>query len=163
VTATGPNWIDVANRLPADLRLSGWSGPTLFTSEVRDGRLVALGTFRDELRDHSNSLSLVIGTIRETQGPVATAYAAFCADPSTGRVVLVDLAPPNQVRFVNRGLEQFEASIAAFVSSWPRLAKADDATAASILDEIRAELTAIDAVATSDDDAFWPTSLEVYS
>jgi hypothetical protein len=154
---------DVLGRLPSEIRLAGWQGPTLFSSEARDGQLVALATYSAPLREHAHAESLVVGTMRETQGPTPTAYAAFCVDPRTGDVVLVDLEAAYRVRFVNSGLEEFVASLAVFVSAWPRLAAAEDSAVKSVLDRLRSELAAIDAAALSDDDAFWPTSLETYS
>lgn len=148
--------------MPTEVRLTGWLGPTLFSSVVRDAQLETLASFRSELREHLQAQWLVIGAQCETQTAQPTAYAAFCADSETGRVVLIDLTPPFHARFVNSGLNEFMASVAAFVSRWPQYAASDTTVAASILAEIRAELAAIDAVAMSDDDGFWPTSLETY-
>src|SRR5262249_26335719 len=135
-------------------------GPTLFTSEARDGQLVTLATFRSELREHAQGRSLVIGTSRETYGETPRAYAAFCVAAATGRVAFVVLDSPDVVLFVNSGLEQFLAGLDAVVSSWPRFAASNDAAAESILAQLRAELAAIDAVAMRDGNAFWPVWLE---
>lgn len=142
---------DLVAQLPPEIRLAGYAGPTLFTSEVHGGELRPLATFDVSLRRHAQAASPVIGTIRETQGaPIA--YAAFCVEPGTGYVVIVDLDPPHVVRFVNRSVEQLVATLRAVADGWPRAA--DDETA------LRGELAAIDPAALADDDAFWPTCLE---
>jgi hypothetical protein len=162
MSAALARWQAVLGRLPVEIRLAGWLGPSLFTSEVRDGRLVPLYEFDTELHEHTHARSMVIGTVREAEGFTPAAYAAFCVDPRTGIVVLVDLDAPFRVRFVNSGPEEFLASLAAFVAGWPRLARADEALASTI-DQFRLELAGIDAAAFSDADAFWPTSLETYT
>lgn len=152
---------DVLRRLPNEIPLKGWLGPTLFTSAVHDGELVTLATYSAALREHVEAESLVIGTVRESQGSTR-AYAAFCANHSSGCIVLVDLNAPFRVRFVNSGLKELVASLIVFVSAWPALIDAEDPAVGSVRDGLRAELAKIDAAALSDLDAFWPTSLETY-
>lgn len=147
-------------RLPSEIRLAGWLRPTLFTPEAHDGQLVTLAAFDATLRAHEHAESLVVGTVRETQGATHTAYAAFCADPGTGNIFLVDLDAPYRVRFVNSGLEEFVACLATFVSAWARLGDSNEAALPAAIRELRSELAAIDATAVSGVDAFWPTSLE---
>lgn len=153
----------VIERLPREIRLKGWLGPTLFTSEVCDREPVALAEFREPLTAHEHARSFVIGSVRETQGSTATAYAAFCVDPGTGNVVVVDLDPPYRTRFVNTGPETFAASLDAFAAAWPQLTASDEAAATGVLDELRSKLAAIDAAAVADPDDFWPASIEGYS
>jgi hypothetical protein len=145
---------DVLSRLPSEVRLAGSVGPTLFTREAQGGELRTLAAFDSALAEHEHAGSLVIGTIRETQGP-ATAYAAFCIEPRMGHIVLVDLDPPHRARFVNSRIEQLMSCLMTAVAGWPRFV--DDEAG---LDALHAELAAIDPAALRDDDAFWPTYLE---
>jgi hypothetical protein len=119
-----------------------------------------LDAFSTRLGNHVHARSLVIGTERETQGNAPTAYAAFCVDPATGRVVYVELDAPFSVRCVNSGLTELLASLARFVAWRSRLAATDpDAAIAGL----RSERAAIDAAAMCDPEANWPTYLDVIS
>ena len=134
----------------------------MFTSEVGEGDLSTLGELRPELRDREHARSLVIGSIRETLG-TDTVYALFCVEPATARVYLVDVDPPYHARFVNSGVEALIESLQVFVSGWPSLAASDDDTVGSVLEDLRAQLTAVDAVAFVDAAAYWSEALEGHS
>jgi hypothetical protein len=70
-------WRTVLDQLPAEIRLDGWLAATLFTSEIRGGELAVLAAFSNTLSQHEHAQSLVLGSMRETQGAPRTAYAAF--------------------------------------------------------------------------------------
>jgi hypothetical protein len=150
-------WEGVLEQVPLEVRLAGWVGPTLFTSEVREGDLATLDAFAPLPSKHNHAKSLVFGTVRETQGVIASAYSAFCIDPATGGIVLVDLDPPYRTIIVNTGLVEFVASLRAFVDAWPTIASAHERTIPGILGDLRSQLGAIDPNAMSDDEWFWPT------
>jgi hypothetical protein len=157
------NWNHLLERLPSRVQPNGWLGPTLFTSEVHAGNVVTLEAFRPMLRGHDYAEALAIGSVRETQSDSHAVYAAFCADPSTGRIVLVDLDPPYRTGFVNSNIEAFVDSLVAFASAWPKITSSNEAGAALIKAGLRSTLETIDPSALMSDDAFWPTSLEEYT
>jgi hypothetical protein len=125
--------------------LDGWLGPTLFTQEAAR---VPLATFRPGMRGHARARWLVIGTTREPDDDHV--YAAFCADPVSGRVVLVDVDAPFSTRHVNASVGAFVACVEMFVRAWPP----------DHVDRVHAELGDIDPTAMDDPDALWPTLLE---
>ena len=129
-------------RLPPELQIPGHRGPTLFTNTAGDTEPMLLGRFRILFTGHPYAHAFVLGTVRE---PV-DAYAAFCQDPESGQLVLVDLEPPLRARFVNSGLSEFLACAELFVASWPD-------------PRLRELLEAIDPAAVAYDDAFWVTRL----
>ncbi|HEX5060134.1 MAG TPA: SUKH-4 family immunity protein [Kofleriaceae bacterium] len=173
----------VLERLPQEVRLEGWVGPTMFTSEVRDGVVITLEELDRRFLGHEHARSLVIGTIRETEaaetddgpsggpyrgavmsGANGWAYAAFCIDPRTENIVLIDFDDVRPTtRFVNSSLALFLASLNAFLEAWPRLAGSDDDAAVAWSAGVCRELEAIDPAAMSDGDDFWPVSLETYT
>ena len=150
-------------QLPKEICLEGWLGPTLFTPEVRDGELIKLGAFCSPLDGHELSNAFVIGSERETQDNTRTPYAAFCIDQSTGSVHHVGLDPPYSVRFVNGCIGELVASLQTVVAGWPLLKDSDDAAATAALEHLRSKLAAVDPASMADDDAFWPTVLEMCS
>lgn len=87
--------------IPAELRLEGWIGPTLFTSELTDGTL-----------KRNVGGEWVLGTIRETQG-MSIALAEFVI--RRGQVVLLD---GHAERHVNRSVVTFVGAIEAFHSAF---------------------------------------------
>jgi hypothetical protein len=155
------SWEESLKRVPREIILPGWVGPAFFTSELAEGDVVPLAAFRALLREHAHAQSLVFGTIREAQGDINTAYAAFCIDPRTGNVVLVDLAAPHRTRFVNTALPHFLASMATFAAEWPLFDSSNAESQASEL-RLREALSTIDAAAMGDGDDYWPTILEAH-
>lgn len=150
-------WNRVRDRLPDELRLAGWEGPTLFTPEARDREPARLRAFGPVLETHAHVDSLVIGTVRETFDGSRAVYAVFCVQHGTGQVFLVDVAPPFVTRFVNTDVDAFIASLEAFVSAWPDYAAAADDASAAALARIGSALATIDAQALSGDDTYWST------
>jgi hypothetical protein len=65
----------LAAALPVEFRRQGALHPTVFSSEARVERLVTLAEFDFSLGQHRLARTLVIGTIRETDGE-PRAYAA---------------------------------------------------------------------------------------
>ena len=63
---------------------------------------------------------------------------------------------------MNSDVPAFVTSLEVFVSTWPRLAMRDEAAAAMAVEEVSSLLASVDAAAMRDENAFWPTSLEVY-
>jgi len=129
-------------RLPAQIRIPGRHGHTLFTNTGADAELMTLGRFRLLLQGHPYAHALVLGTVSEP----GDAHSAFCEDPESGQLVLVDLQPPLRARFVNSGLPEFLACAELFAASWPD-------------PRLRELLEAIDPPAVAYDDAFWATAI----
>jgi hypothetical protein len=84
--------------VPAELRLEGWLGPTLFTAELADGML-----------KRNAAGEWILGTICETQGPSMGVPLADFVIRGT-QVVLVD---GQTERLVNRSVARFVSSIEA--------------------------------------------------
>lgn len=113
--------------VPRDLRLPNWAGPTLFTSELRDGRLPILGEDAAfDAADERLEGGLVLGTTRETQSfrEDPEPYAAFYLRPGFGDVWLTDL--PGPVRFVNTGVKTFIESLRCIWTGWKRMMASRD-------------------------------------
>lgn len=127
--------------VPAELRLEGWAGPTLFTSELADGML-----------KRNAAGEWVLGTIRETQGS-SIALADFVIRGA--QVVLVD---GHTERRVNRSVAAFVSSIEAFHSAFAALPVGTEA-GVSIL----AASERIDPEAFKTPDGYWSLWVEEFS
>lgn len=115
--------------VPAEVRLPGWVGPSLFTPALGAGRIDRLdGRF-------------VLGHVREVDDP-GEPHATFVLDAETGEVQLIDAEAE---RFVNGSLGQFLDSIDAFVAAWPNA----DAV------QLQAALAEIDGQACRDGSTYW--------
>lgn len=128
---SGPSVADLhrhAALLPEEVRLEGWLGPTVFSSEARGERLATLVERNQAMWAHRLAGALVIGTIRETDGEPRV-YAAYILEPGPGSVVLVDFHAPYRTRFVNSSIGQLGASLDELVKAWPKIAGADEAVA----------------------------------
>ena len=141
--------------LPREVRLPGWTGPTVFSSEIGSGALARLASFAPSLERHALSGALVIGAVRETQGE-PHAYAAFCVRQTSGEVWIVDTYPPYAARFVNSGLDRLLRSLRLLVSAWPPGGAKQPAANRNLQEE----LAQVDRKAFARADNYWPTWLE---
>jgi hypothetical protein len=141
--------------LPREVRLPGWLGPTVFSSEIGSGSLEKLAGFAPALERHALSGALVVGSVRETQSE-PHAYAAFCLRQPSGEVWIVDTGAPNAARFVNFGLDPFLRSLRLLVSAWP----AKGAKQFPANRNLQEELEQLDRKAFARADNYWPTWLE---
>jgi hypothetical protein len=91
--------------IPVDLRLRGWAGPTLFTAEIREGRVGVRGS------------DYVIGSVRETLD-AHDAYSFFCLRRGSGDLYLALTNQPKSDRFVNSSLQSFMTSLRFFAQAW---------------------------------------------
>ena len=138
--------------IPSEVRLDGWPGPTVFSSNIVDGEAKTLATFDSRMAAHACATWLAIGAERETDGPLAGhAYCAFVMDPAGGSIAYVELDAQAHTRFVNSSLDQFFACTSVLVEAWPEL------------DGLAAKLTTLDRSAMSDGDHYWPTSIDTYA
>jgi hypothetical protein len=131
-------------RLPSEIRISTNRGPIVFTISSGETEM-PLGRFRLLLQGHPYAHALVLGTVREAR-PEGEMYSAFCVDPESGQIVLVDLEPPLRVRFVNTRIDEFLACAELYAANWPD-------------PHLRELLAAIDAEALAYDDSFWVIAL----
>jgi hypothetical protein len=145
--------------IPRDVRLPGWLGPTLFSSEIGSGQLSKAASFAPAFEDHAFSKAFIIGSVREIQGP-PSAYSVFCLQPRSGDLWLVDTGEPNMVRFVNSGLDEFLRSVRVFVDAWARAKSVPTADVPIVARHLHDELRGIDAHAFAIEDNYWPTWLE---
>jgi hypothetical protein len=145
--------------LPTEVRLVGWVGPTLFTSELSAGGFARASDVRGDLAGHAFEGAYVLGSVRETAG-APTAYALFVLQPGTGQLWLLDLEEPRSTRFVNTDVDAFFQSVDRFVEGWRGLGGASGEEHAERVAELRAALAAIDPPAFADDDRHWPTFFE---
>ena len=146
--------------VPDELRLPGWVGPTLFTSEIRDGELRRL---EDAFPSPGGAMSTgyLLGTIRETiRGPSEQAYAAFVIEEGQGRVYLVDLDDPRSARLTNSSLEHFLRSLELFYEAWPALTSDHEPAAAAALTLLQNRMAEVDPEAWKQDDSYWATWVE---
>jgi hypothetical protein len=127
--------------VPAELRLEGWAGPTLFTSELAGGML-----------KRNAGGEWVLGTIRETQGS-SIALADFVIRGA--QVVLVD---SHTERNVNRSVAAFIRSIEAFHSAFAALPVKTEAGPSLLAASKR-----IDPEAFDTPDGYWSTWVEEFS
>ncbi len=145
--------------LPQELRLRDWGGPTLFTSEIGGGRLVATSDPGALVTRAGPDEGYVVGSVRETLDEEPTPYAVFALRRGTGEVWLLDVGDPANDRFVNTNLTTFLASLDAFHAAFARLV--DDAPdRGRIVDSFRALLATMDARALAHEDHYWPGWLE---
>jgi hypothetical protein len=126
--------------IPAELRLAGWAGPTLFTSAIADGAL----------RRNAGG-EWVLGTIRETQGHSGAA-AEFVIRGA--QVVLID---ENGAWPANSSVAQFVRSIEAFHTAFAALPDGAEA-GRSVLDEVER----IDPVAFARPAGYWAMWVEEF-
>jgi hypothetical protein len=145
--------------LPLEVRVPGWLGPTLFSSEIASDELLTASSFDPAFEEHAFAQALVIGSVREMQGP-PSAYAAFCLRPTTGELWLVDVDDSRTARFVNRTLEQFLRSIPVFLKAWTRAQAVPQGDISDIARDLHDALQAIDTDAFANQDNYWPTWLE---
>ena len=127
--------------VPAELRLEGWAGPTLFTSGLAGGVL-----------KRNASGEWVLGTIRETQG-ASIALAEFVIRGP--QVVLVD---GQAERRVNRSVAAFISSIEAFHSAFAALPSGTEAGISVLAASER-----IDPEAFHTPDGYWSLWVEEFS
>jgi hypothetical protein len=127
--------------IPAELRLEGWVGPTLFTSELADGML-----------KRNAAGEWVFGTIRETQGS-SIALADFVIREA--QVVLVD---GHTERLVNRSVATFVRSIEAFHSAFAARPVGSEAGFSVLAASER-----IDPEAFNTPDGYWSLWVEEFS
>jgi SUKH-4 immunity protein len=145
--------------VPDDLRLPGWQGPTLFTSEIREGYLRGFSQLFS-LSEQPVPSGFVIGTIRETMGASpGEAYAVFTLT-GDGRVVLVDLVGDHVHRFVNSSLERFLDSLTLFLDAWPGVSLSDGAATAAAVVRLHDLMTRLDPAAWDSAHHYWPTWFE---
>jgi hypothetical protein len=124
--------------VPRELRLAGWLGPTLFSSEISDGRM-------SEERE-----GYLLGSIRETSG-APQVYARFWLQRATG-VVLWE--SPRGPTVANSDVGSFTRSLNYFATGW---GDPDDESLQRLIAELRGEIERIDPRALEDEDGFWPT------
>src|SRR5215510_915838 len=127
--------------VPAELRLEGWAGPTLFTSELADGTL-----------KRNAAGEWLLGTIRETQGS-SMALADFVIRGA--QVVLVD---GYTERRVNRSVAAFVDSIEAFHRAFAALPVGTEARVSVLAASER-----IDPEAFHTPDGYWSLWVEEFS
>ena len=144
---------------PAEIRLAGWSGPTLFTSEISGGRLPRLSAFVAAAPDGDDPI--VLGTVRETElsageGPVR--YAAFCLDPAGERVILVDFQTGER-KAVNSGVPQMIRCLALFEREWNTFAKLHPDEIDPFLEWLRGALKGLDPQAFRGREDYWSSWL----
>ncbi len=129
--------------VPAELRLEGWVGPTLFTSELADGML-----------KRNTAGEWVLGTIRETQGSsIGVSLADFVIRGA--QVVLVD---GQTERLVNRSVARFVSSIEEFHSAFAALLVWTEAGPSVLAASQR-----IDPEAFNRPDGYWSLWVEEFS
>lgn len=144
--------------IPDEVRLPGWQGPTLFTPEIRSGRIRVLSECFTDPRSRAPD-SYVVGSIRETSpgGPHAPLYAYFVIAADEGAVLLVDVASPAvPVRFVNSMFADFLDSLELFLVAWAHVLRGDR----SGVESVRSEMARVDPRAWESDDAYWPVWFE---
>jgi hypothetical protein len=149
----------LAAGLPRTLSLAGWVGPTLFSAPVGPTTLSTLAELAPALRDHRLAHALVVGTIREADGSIGDAHAAYCVAPGATEIRSLDLGEPYAERYVNRGLDELVRAAQAVVAAWEDARS--DGLEAPDAEQIRAVLREIDPTSLEDDDAHWPTWIEV--
>ncbi|MEQ1501117.1 MAG: SUKH-4 family immunity protein [Myxococcota bacterium] len=131
-------WFLAQDGLPADLRLAGWAGPTLFTSAMATGSLPQVEG------------GWVLGTIRETQGADAE-YAQFVARAPQGDVVLIE-APDGAVQRAGSTVPTFVRAIEAFHQGFAGLPQPPSPNdVLQLLDQVRR----IDPAVVDDPDSYW--------
>lgn len=148
-----PTWRELLDRVPREIRLEGYVGPTLFTSASHGGELVTLEAFHPAARTSRHAGWRVFGTQYETQFE-PRAVVAFCLEPDEDSVACAVLHPPFRASFTNSSPLQFLDCLRAFAAAWPF----EDATEPAL----RSKLADIDPEAMGDGDHFWPEALESF-
>jgi hypothetical protein len=148
--------------VPDDLRLPGFLGPTLFTSEIRDGKLRPLSDYFSR-RKRLVPEGFVIGTTRETMNPVEeTPYSAFTVTRN-GWVVLVDLEDFRKKWTVNSSLERYLDSLNLFFEKWCALGFGnEDAETYRTIRRLRNAMTRLDPAAWKSLENYWPQWFEEF-
>ncbi len=145
--------------VPPELCLPDWGGPTLFTSEIGEGRLVPTsdpGALVSRLGDEEG---YILGSVRETVDYVPAPYAVFVLRKGSGEVYLLDVSDPASDRFVNTSIGTFMASLLAFRTAFARLVD-DSPDRAKVVASFRKLLAKLDEPALDDEDHYWSGWLE---
>jgi hypothetical protein len=125
--------------VPGELRLAGWLGPTLFSSEVSDGRLA-------EEKD-----GYLLGSVRETSG-APQVHARFWLQRGTGTVLWES---PRGPTFANSDVGSFTWLLNYFAAEWGA-GDLGDESLQRLITGLRREIERLDPRALKDDDGFWP-------
>lgn len=144
--------------VPALLRLPQWPGPTLFSSELGEKRIVSTAepdALVSRLGDHEG---YIIGSVRDTMGEPKL-HSVFVLRREVGDVFLLDVADASQDRFVNSSLETFVSAMEAFFMGFPHMT-GDPVVAKKTLATFRSLLEQLDAPALADPEHYWPGWLE---
>lgn len=144
--------------VPREVRLEGWTRPTVFTSELGGGEFPdPRHYFR---RGPAPADVYLIGAERETEG-YPHARAAFGLQKGTGAVLRLDAVDPAGDRFVNGSLAAFLASLALLVEAWDELrALPERAPVRPAVEGLAEELSALDPRALEGPDRYWADWLD---
>ncbi len=149
----------IGDGVPRELSLPDWDGPTLFSSELADGRLVSTaspGALVERRGDHEG---YILGAVRDRESRAV--YSVFVLRKGIGDVWLLDATRPEDDRFVNGSLDAFLASMHAFHAGFAHLVETlDEAERRRLVTSFRMLLTKLDARALEDPEHYWPGWLD---
>jgi len=154
--------------VPVQAMLAGWAGPTLFSSELGDGKLVPLGQRWPSHAGHALASHWVIASIRELESEeTVVPHGAFVIEPGPGRLYLVDLGERGSVRFVNTSLAAFLRALVVFVAWWESTVRGSSSEGPELSDRweqqvnaLGEQLAAIDPDCLADPENYWPVWCE---
>ncbi len=141
--------------VPHEIDLPGWTGPTFFTSELRDGNLRTVDAFAPGLGESSGVSGWVLGSMRDRSAWSSDEVGAFVVERGTGHVLLLDLEQGERPRFVNSSAALFLDAMDVFLQWWR-----SEGQAAPELRRIGDDLKRIDPHAMASPGHHWPVWLE---
>jgi hypothetical protein len=146
----------ITTGVPRELRLPDWLGPTLFTSELGNGRLERTDGPDPIVARTGDHAGYVVGAVRDAK--TGFAYAVFVLQHRTGAALLLDLGSADDDRFVNSSLTTLLASLRAFRVAWPGLVSGEGA--GPMVQSFRSLLEKLDPPALAHPDHYSPGWLE---
>jgi SUKH-4 immunity protein len=141
--------------VPHEVNLPGWTGPTFFTSELRDGCLRTVDAFAPGLAESCGVSGWVLGSMRDRSAWAGDEVGAFVVQERTGHVLLLDLEQGERPRFVNSSAALFLDAIDVFLQWWRSEGQPE-----LELRRIRDDLKRIDPPAMASPRHHWPVWLD---
>jgi hypothetical protein len=134
--------------VPRELRLAGWLGPTLFSSEIGDGRV------------SEGEHGYLIGSIRETLSAAGTGvYARFWIQRGTGTVLWESLGR-HEAKFVNSDVQSFVSLLKFLCTAWDAIGDSNADDIQRLIQQLVSEISRLDPLALKDAETYWPCWVE---